>query len=197
MVKASICQCRRHKRCGSNPWVGKRPWSRKWQPSPGFLPEKSHGERRLGATVHEFTKSQRYDWVSECNIHHIPSPWDSTSPQEGLRMHLWNERMNAFGDSLYGGHSLRMKGNRWSGQPGQENQEEFHPQERKGWIKKKRERNRREWGTGLLGGKARTAAPDARVGSGGMTTAFQNEMAVGDSQQSGFSRWSRLTFARS
>ena len=24
------CQCRRHKRCRFNPWVGKIPWSRKW-----------------------------------------------------------------------------------------------------------------------------------------------------------------------
>ena len=23
---------RRHRRCGFNPWVGKIPWSRKWQP---------------------------------------------------------------------------------------------------------------------------------------------------------------------
>ena len=24
--KESVCQCRRHKRCGFNPWVGKNPW---------------------------------------------------------------------------------------------------------------------------------------------------------------------------
>ena len=30
-----------------NPWVGKMPWRRKWQPTPGFLPEKSHGQRSL------------------------------------------------------------------------------------------------------------------------------------------------------
>ena len=28
-----------------NPWVGKIPWSRKWQPTPVFLPGKSHGQR--------------------------------------------------------------------------------------------------------------------------------------------------------
>ena len=26
----STCQCRRHKRCGLDPWVGKVPWNRKW-----------------------------------------------------------------------------------------------------------------------------------------------------------------------
>ena len=28
-------------------WVGKIPWSRKWQPTPGFLPGESHGQRSL------------------------------------------------------------------------------------------------------------------------------------------------------
>ena len=28
-----------------DPWVGKIPRRRKWQPTPVFLPEKSHGQR--------------------------------------------------------------------------------------------------------------------------------------------------------
>ena len=28
---------------GVSPWVGKMPWSRKWQPTPVFLPGKFHG----------------------------------------------------------------------------------------------------------------------------------------------------------
>ena len=28
-----------------NPWVGKIPWRKKWQPSPVFLPRESHGQR--------------------------------------------------------------------------------------------------------------------------------------------------------
>ena len=28
-----------------DPWVGKIPGRRKWQPTPVFLPEKSHGQR--------------------------------------------------------------------------------------------------------------------------------------------------------
>ena len=31
-----------------NPWVGKIPWRRQWQPTPVFLPGKSHGQRNLG-----------------------------------------------------------------------------------------------------------------------------------------------------
>ena len=30
-----------------DPWVGKIPWVRKWQPPPVFLPGKSHGQRSL------------------------------------------------------------------------------------------------------------------------------------------------------
>ena len=30
-----------------NPWVGKIPWRRKWQPIPVFSPGKSHGRRSL------------------------------------------------------------------------------------------------------------------------------------------------------
>ena len=45
--KESTCQCRRHKRCELDLWVGKIPWSRKWQPTPKFLPGKFHGQSSL------------------------------------------------------------------------------------------------------------------------------------------------------
>ena len=32
---------------GFNPWVGKIPWRRKWQPTPVPLPGKSHGQKIL------------------------------------------------------------------------------------------------------------------------------------------------------
>ena len=34
-------------RLGFDPWVGKIPWRRKWQPTPVLLPGKSHGGRSL------------------------------------------------------------------------------------------------------------------------------------------------------
>ena len=43
----SACQCRRCRRRGFDPWVGKIPWRRKWQPTPVFLPAKFHGQRSL------------------------------------------------------------------------------------------------------------------------------------------------------
>ena len=42
--KESACQCGRH---GFNPWVGKIPWRRKWEPTPVFLLGKSHVQRSL------------------------------------------------------------------------------------------------------------------------------------------------------
>ena len=45
--KEPACQCRRHKRCGFNPWVRKIPWNRRWQPTPVSLPGESHGQRSL------------------------------------------------------------------------------------------------------------------------------------------------------
>ena len=38
---------RRLKRHRLDPWVGKMPWRRKWQPTLVFLPEESHGQRSL------------------------------------------------------------------------------------------------------------------------------------------------------
>ena len=40
--KESAC-----KRLGFDPWVGKIPWRRAWQPTPVFLPGESHGQRSL------------------------------------------------------------------------------------------------------------------------------------------------------
>ena len=45
--KESACPCRRHKKHGFDPWVGKIPWRRAKQPTPVFLPGKSHGRRSL------------------------------------------------------------------------------------------------------------------------------------------------------
>ena len=45
--KEPACQCRRHKRHGFEPWVGKIPWRRAWQPTPVFLPGESHEQGNL------------------------------------------------------------------------------------------------------------------------------------------------------
>ena len=45
--KESTCQGQRLRRCVFDPWVGKIPWRRKWQPTPVFLPGEFHGQRSL------------------------------------------------------------------------------------------------------------------------------------------------------
>ena len=45
--KESARQCRNHKRCRFDPWVGKIPWRRKYQLAPIFFPEKFQGQRNL------------------------------------------------------------------------------------------------------------------------------------------------------
>ena len=43
-LPSDACHCRRHR---FDPWVRKIPWRRKWQPTPVFMPGKSHGQRSL------------------------------------------------------------------------------------------------------------------------------------------------------
>ena len=45
--KEPACQCRRLKRHGFDPWVGKIPWRRAWQPTLVFLPGEFHGQRNM------------------------------------------------------------------------------------------------------------------------------------------------------
>ena len=60
--------------CRSSSWMGKTPWRKKWQPTPVFLPGKSHGQKSLvgyspwghkesdttEATWHKFTVTQAW-----------------------------------------------------------------------------------------------------------------------------------------
>ena len=56
--KEHTCQCRRHKRSGFDPSVGKIPWRRAWLPTPVFLPGKSHGQRSLVGSVRGVAQSR-------------------------------------------------------------------------------------------------------------------------------------------
>ena len=56
--KEFTCQC---KRCRFDPWVRKIPWRRKRQPTPVFLPGKSHGQRSLAGYSPWSLKRTRHD----------------------------------------------------------------------------------------------------------------------------------------
>ena len=55
----------RHKRHRFDPWVGKLPWRRAWQPALVFLPEKSHGQRSLVGYSPGGHKESAYDWATQ------------------------------------------------------------------------------------------------------------------------------------
>ena len=73
--KEPACQCRRW---GFNPWVGKIPMRRKWQPTPLFLPGESHGQKSLADYSSRGCKV-RHDWSSKQQKQQavllLTSPW--------------------------------------------------------------------------------------------------------------------------
>ena len=65
-VKESL-QCRK---CSFEIWVRKIPWSRKWQPTPVFLPGESHGQRSLaGYSPWDCKESDVTQRLSTCLRH--------------------------------------------------------------------------------------------------------------------------------
>ena len=64
--KESTCRCRSLRRCGFNPWLGKTPWRKKWQPAPVFLPGESHGQKSLVAysSSWDCKESDMTEWLN-------------------------------------------------------------------------------------------------------------------------------------
>ena len=67
--KEHAYQCRRHKRRVFDPWVGKIPWTKKWQPTPVFLPGDSHGQRSLMGYSPWGCKRAGHDWSHFIHMH--------------------------------------------------------------------------------------------------------------------------------
>ena len=77
MPSSGICQqCRRS---GFNPWVGKIPWRRKWQPTPVSLPGKFHGRRSLAGYSPWGHKES--DMTEQFHFHRILVPQPGTEPR--------------------------------------------------------------------------------------------------------------------
>ena len=72
--KKFICQCKKPRTYGFDPWVRKIPWRRKWQPTPVFLPGKSQGQRSLeGYNPWGQKESDTTEWLkthTHYKIHH-------------------------------------------------------------------------------------------------------------------------------
>ena len=66
LSRLRIClQCRRHGRREFDSWVKKIPWRRKWQPTPGFLPGESHGQRSLAGYSPRGHKRVGHNWATK------------------------------------------------------------------------------------------------------------------------------------
>ena len=68
--KESACPCERCERCSFDPWLGKIPRSRKWQPTSVFLPRKFHRQRRLtGYSPWGCKESDMTEWLRTQHTH--------------------------------------------------------------------------------------------------------------------------------
>ena len=64
--KEPASQCRWHKRGGFDPWVGKIPWKKAWQPTPVFLPGEFHGQ---GSLVGYSSQGRKKSNIAEVTEH--------------------------------------------------------------------------------------------------------------------------------
>ena len=80
--KEPTCQCRRWRRCRFDPWVGKIPWRRAWQPTPVSCLENPMDRRAWQPTVHRVTKNQT--WLKWLSMQSTPNL------EEELAMEVWS-----------------------------------------------------------------------------------------------------------
>ena len=71
-------QCRRY---GFDPWVGKIPWRRAWQPTPVFFPGEPHGQRSLvGYSPWGYKESDMTERLSRHPVYKCQSRSPTLSP---------------------------------------------------------------------------------------------------------------------
>ena len=73
------CQCKRCRRHQFDPWVGKIPWKRAWQPTPVFLLGEFHGQRSLAGYSPWVTQS----WTRLST--RMPDWWKSSNRRSGSK----------------------------------------------------------------------------------------------------------------
>ena len=94
--KDPACQCRRQKRCGFNPWVGKVPWKSTWQPTPVFLPRESPRTEEPGRS--QSMESQRFghDWSNLASLHTSFQLAKNTVPLQNHQFSFLLEHSNLY-----------------------------------------------------------------------------------------------------
>ena len=102
--KEPACQCRRLQSYGSDPWVGKIPWRRKWQPISiylVFLPGESPWTEEPGGLQSMGSQRIRHDWVTQHTFIIIGlntlCPPSSGSFWRYVHCHVWEELVTDMG----------------------------------------------------------------------------------------------------
>ena len=82
---------------GFDPWVGKIPWSRKWWPTPVFLPGEFHWQRSLVGYSPWGSQRVGHDWVANASTFqwlrlHASIAGDRGSiPGQGIEFKSWSD----------------------------------------------------------------------------------------------------------
>ena len=71
------CRCKRRKRCGLSPWLGKIPWRRAWQPTPAFLPGESPWTEEPGRLQPMESQRVGHDWNYIARMRTASRPWET------------------------------------------------------------------------------------------------------------------------
>ena len=107
--KEFTCQCRRRKRWWFDPWIGKIPWRREWQPTLVFLPGELHRQRNLvghspgGHKESDTTEHARVHADCRLSKSTLPPLRSQTSPQ----LQYQGDNSNCF-HFLVGAHQERL-----------------------------------------------------------------------------------------
>ena len=101
-------QCRRCRRCGFHPWVGKIPCKKKWQPTPVFLLGKSHGQRslvghspwgckELDTTEHAHTQYFQSGKDFPLSLERLKATYVAFKNKGGTTIYTWSQKIGGWG----------------------------------------------------------------------------------------------------
>ena len=82
-AKELACQCRRHKRYGFDPSVGKIPWRRVWKPTLLFLSGEAPLTEEPGVLQSIVSHRVRQDWIDLASMH------AHTIQNKKLKQNIW------------------------------------------------------------------------------------------------------------
>ena len=82
------------------PWVGKIPWRRKWQPPPVLLPGKSHGRRNL-VGYSPWGRRVGHDWATSLSLSSVST---TLFLKKSLHLLFTNTRVWSFSVCRYDSH---------------------------------------------------------------------------------------------